>query len=79
MPRVVEPAHLKSAARLRKHLAKYQDIELLLQIGEYKRGADDDADQAIRYIEPIRKLLQQSSQELSAFADSARALRELLP
>ena len=79
MPRVVEPAQLKSAATLRKHLAKYQDLELLLQIGEYKRGADGEADEAIRYNGPIRKLLEQSSQQLSSFEDSVRSLRELLP
>jgi type III secretion protein N (ATPase) len=79
MPRVVAPAQLKSAATLRKHLAKYQDVELLLQIGEYKRGTDREADEAIRCNGPIRQLLQQSAQQLSSFEDSVRSLQELLP
>ena len=79
MPRVVDETHLRSAGKLRKLLAKYQDIELLLQLGEYKRGTDPDADAAIEKIGAIRKLLQQSSSELVPFAHSSDALRKLLP
>ena len=46
MGRVASQDHLAAAARLRKLLAKYQEIELLLQIGEYKAGGDLDADAA---------------------------------
>src|SRR3546814_10854998 len=79
MPRVTEPAHQRAAGQLRKYLAKYQDIELLLQLGEYKRGTDPDADIAIEKIGPMRKLLPQSADELLPFEQSAAALRKLLP
>jgi type III secretion protein N (ATPase) len=59
---------------LRRQLAKYQDIELLLQIGEYKRGSDAEADEAIRNIPAIRKLLQQPADQLSGFDESVTAL-----
>ncbi|HWM70636.1 MAG: synthase in type secretion protein [Gammaproteobacteria bacterium] len=78
MPRVAQPAHLRAAGLLRKHLAKYQDIELLLQIGEYKRGSDADADEAIRNIPVIRKLLQQASEQRSGFDESVAALIGML-
>jgi type III secretion protein N (ATPase) len=78
MPRVAQPAHLRAAGLLRKHLAKYQDVELLLQIGEYKRGSDADADEAIRNIPVIRKLLQQSSEQRSGFDESVAALVGML-
>ncbi|MFL6604245.1 MAG: FliI/YscN family ATPase [Steroidobacteraceae bacterium] len=74
MPRVAQPAHLRAAAVLRKQLAKYQDVELLLQIGEYKRGSDAEADEAIRNIPAIRKLLQQPAEQLSGFEESVAAL-----
>ncbi|PJJ96658.1 flagellum-specific ATP synthase FliI [Lysobacteraceae bacterium NML91-0213] len=77
MPRVVDQPHLRAAGQLRKYLAKYQDIELLLQLGEYKRGSDPEADVAIEKIGPIRTLLQQSSSELVPFEQSAQALRKL--
>jgi type III secretion protein N (ATPase) len=78
MPRVAQPAHLRAAGLLRKHLSKYQEIELLLQIGEYKRGSDADADEAIRNIPVIRKLLQQTSEQRSGFDESVAALIGML-
>lgn len=77
MPRVVDQTHLRAAGQLRKYLAKFNDIELLLQLGEYKRGTDPDADIAIDKIGPIRKLLQQPATELVPFAQSSEALRRL--
>jgi ATP synthase in type III secretion protein N len=77
MPRVVQPTHLRAAATLRRRLAKFQDMELLVQIGEYVRGADAEADEAIDKIGPIRKLLQQPPHELAGFDDNVRALQEL--
>ena len=78
MPRVAQAAHQRAAGLLRKHLAKYQDIELLLQIGEYKRGSDADADEAIRNIPLIRKLLQQPSTQRSGFDEGVAALVGML-
>lgn len=79
MPRVVDDKHQRAAGQLRKYLAKYQDIELLLQLGEYKRGTDPEADIAIEKIAPMRKLLQQPAGELVPFTQSADALRKLFP
>lgn len=79
MPRVVDEAHLRAAGQLRKLLAKYQDIELLLQLGEYKRGTDPDADAAIARIGAIRELLQQPAHELVGFEQSAAALKGMFP
>ena len=77
MPRVVDEAHQRAAGQLRKYLAKYDDIEMLLQLGEYKRGTDPEADVAIEKIGPIRKLLQQGSADLADFNQSSDALRRL--
>ena len=78
MPRVVTAQHQRAAAALRKQLAKYQDMELLLQIGEYKAGSDAETDAAVRNIGPIRQFLQQSPRDLSGFESSTRALAELM-
>jgi ATP synthase in type III secretion protein N len=77
MPRVVQPGHLSAAATLRRRLAKFQDMELLVQIGEYVRGADVEADDAIDKIGPIRRVLQQGPHEQAAFDDNVRALMDL--
>src|SRR3546814_2530159 len=68
MPRVTEPTHQRAAGHLRTYLAKYQDLELLLPLGEYKRGPAPAADLAIEQIGPLRKLLHQSAAELGPFS-----------
>lgn len=78
MPRVVTPEHLWNAGLVRKHLAKYQEIELLLQLGEYKAGGDPEADEAVRRIAGIRALLRQNSNELTQFSDVMPSLRGAL-
>lgn len=77
MPRVTDEAQQRAAGQLRRLLAKHQDIELLLQLGEYKKGSDPEADLAVQKIEPIRRLLQQPATEVAGFGESAAALRKL--
>src|SRR5512147_2559185 len=40
MNAIVQPQHKQDAGTIRELMAKYQDIELLLKVGEYKRGSD---------------------------------------
>ncbi|AKJ32077.1 FliI/YscN family ATPase [Caldimonas brevitalea] len=47
MPLVADERHRSAAARFRSLLAKYQELELLVQIGEYRAGSDALADRAI--------------------------------
>lgn len=49
-----------AAGQLRTLLAKYRDIEFLLQVGEYKAGSDALADEAIARREAILQFLQQA-------------------
>jgi ATP synthase in type III secretion protein N len=77
MPRVAQPSHQKAAATLRRQLAKFQDVELLLQIGEYKKGSDTEADDAIRNMPAIRRLLQQGAEQRSSFDEGVGAMTGL--
>lgn len=61
MPLVASRAHCAAAARFRSLLAKYQEMELLVQIGEYKPGADALADEAIRARPAMLAFLSQPS------------------
>lgn len=72
MPTVTSEAQQLAAARVRSWLAKHRDIELLLQMGEYKKGADVEADMAIAAMPSLRQFLQQRPEEFIA-ADAARA------
>jgi len=74
MPSITPPGQQKASARVRGWLAKYRDIELLLQMGEYQKGADSEADEAIAHMPRLRKFLYQSPDELT----SAKAANEAL-
>jgi ATP synthase in type III secretion protein N len=51
--------HQRAAIRLRELYAKYQEIELLIQVGEYRAGSDPVADEAIEKINAINAFLKQ--------------------
>jgi len=57
MNEITSEQHLASANRLRGLMAKYQDIELLVQVGEYERGSDPIADAALAQHEPLKSFL----------------------
>ncbi|WP_426441101.1 hypothetical protein [Bradyrhizobium genosp. P] len=44
MSAIVSSRHEKLAVQLRALIAKYQEVELLIRVGEYKEGADPHTD-----------------------------------
>lgn len=78
MNSVVSKGHKKAAGRLRAILAKYNEIELLVQIGEYKKGTDVEADEAIDKIDSINAFLCQGTEERSAFDETVARLKEVV-
>ena len=73
---VTTKEHRKVAGRLRELYAKYQEVEMLVQMGEYKAGADAAADDAIARIERIRTFLKQSTKEQFKFDDALKLMSE---
>src|SRR5262249_38744422 len=69
MTAIVPPDHLKAAGKIRSLLAKYQEIELLVQIGEYKAGSDAAADEALAKIGAINGFLKQGMKEKSTLSE----------
>ncbi len=61
MPDIVGREHVTLAARARKLLAKYEEIKLLIQIGEYEKGQDLEADEAVNKIAALREIIHQNS------------------
>jgi type III secretion protein N (ATPase) len=74
---VISPEHRAAAGRLRELMAKYADVELLVKIGEYKRGSDGVADEAIDKIDAIRSFLKQATRERTDLSSTIRTLCEL--
>jgi len=77
MTNVVAKDHIAAAGRVRALLSKYQEIELLVQLGEYKEGADAVADDAVRTRAQIVQYLSQSPDLFEPFEKSVSALRRL--
>lgn len=78
MNSIVGPEHRKAAARLRELLAKYQEVELLVKIGEYRKGSDPDADEALARMDRINAFLCQGTDERISFEETAKRLREVV-
>lgn len=76
MNQIVTKEHKQAAAKLRAILAKYQQIELLVQLGEYKRGADPEADSALDHIDRVNAFLRQGLDERSSFEETLKALEQ---
>ena len=73
---IVPKDHKEAAAKLREILAKYQEVELLLKIGEYQKGADRATDEAIAKIDKVNAFLCQGLAERPAYDETIRRLKE---
>lgn len=78
MNNVVTSEHKKAAARLRELTAKYREIELLVQVGEYRPGNDPVADEAIRRIHDINGFLKQAVDDKSPFDLTLQRMQEVV-
>lgn len=61
MPQIVTDEHLALAQKLRQMQACYQEIELLVRVGEYQAGDDPQADEALARYPTICAFLQQEN------------------
>lgn len=77
MNAVVTPEHKQAAGRFRELMAKYEDVELLVKIGEYKRGGDAMTDEALDKIDSIRQFLRQGTTEFSDFDHTLDQLQRI--
>ena len=78
MPLLAAPAQQRAALKLRSLLAKHQEIELLLKLGEYREGSDALADEAIAKHAKIKDFLAQSRDEATAYAETVVQLETLV-
>jgi len=77
MTAVTEHAHQMAARKFLALLAKFQDIEFLLQVGEFRRGEDALADEAVDKIAQLKAFLAQEANQLAAFDDARARLLQL--
>jgi type III secretion protein N (ATPase) len=77
MNAVVDSEHRRVAGRIRELMAKYAEVELLIRVGEYKRGGDALADEAVSKMDRIRAFLRQPTTELDSLDAAVAAMRQL--
>ena len=77
MTQVVPEAHTRAAGSVRDMMAKYDDVEMLLQVGEYKKGNDAAADRAVERNAAIRTFLNQKTNELLPYATILQQLQSV--
>ena len=77
MDTVVPPQHRADAARIRELLARYAEVELLVRVGEYQRGTDAIADEAISKVDRINGFLRQASATRATIEETRQQMREI--
>lgn len=77
MNSIVPKEHLQFVGKIREVLANYKKNELLIKIGEYKRGLDKSGDFAIDFIDKVQRFLKQSVDEKCSFQETEQLLRTL--
>ncbi len=75
MNNIIEQDHAQVAGQIRQWMASYEEVELLLKIGEYQQGQDAVADQAIARHEAITNWLRQGTHEPSELIGAIEALK----
>jgi type III secretion protein N (ATPase) len=65
------------AGKTRSLMSKYNEVELLLRVGEYRSGSDPEADEAILRRDGIERFLCQPMDEGSPFEETLIALESM--
>lgn len=77
MQTIVSKEHLTLVGKLKEVLANYKKNELLIKIGEYKRGSDKAGDFAIDHIDKVNNFLKQTIEEKCSWNETIQLLRAL--
>ena len=77
MNNITNREHIDNAGYIRRLMSKYQDVELLVKIGEYQQGEDPEADEAIAKINDINEFLKQDCDQVIDFDESLASLANL--
>ena len=77
MSQIVPKEHQEAAGRMRQLMAKYDEIEPLVQMGEFRPGSDAFADEAMQKAPAIREFLNQATSDLWDFDRSIDAMAQV--
>ena len=78
MNAIIDKEHKAAAGKFRSLLAKYQEVELLLRIGEYKKGNDAETDEAIDKMPQLNEFLRQGLSEKTTFQETIERMIQIV-
>ncbi|OQX38936.1 MAG: EscN/YscN/HrcN family type III secretion system ATPase [Oceanospirillales bacterium LUC14_002_19_P2] len=78
MNNIVPEEQQQAAGRIRELMAKYEEIELLVKVGEYRQGTDQVADEALAKIDYIRQFLRQRTDEFTEYETTLQQMMQLV-
>ncbi|WP_413492903.1 FliI/YscN family ATPase [Morganella psychrotolerans] len=76
MNRIIPENQKKAAASIKTVLAQYDELEFLIQLGEYEPGKNPDNDNIIRRYHAIMHWLKQGTDESRDYAQTCREITE---
>ncbi len=74
---IVDPGVVRASARLLEMLAHYREKEDLISVGAYEEGSDPRLDRAVRFRDPLNRLLRQGVDEAATVPEVFRSIMEL--
>jgi type III secretion protein N (ATPase) len=77
MSNVAEKGHMKAAFHFRELMARYQEMELLIRLGEYRKGGDALADKAVALRKEQIDFLRQDTRGQSAFDQTIGQMKKI--
>ena len=75
--RITSEGHRAAAGRCRAWLAKYQEIEMLVQIGEYQPGQDREGDASLQARDALNDFLRQPPAGGDAYESTVARLQAM--
>ncbi len=78
MNEICSEEHINASNSLRKLMAKYIDLELLIQVGEYVSGTDPVADMAIACNDQIQTFMTQHTHTHVSHPQAVQSMKEIL-
>ncbi len=74
---VTDQQQRTNAAHIRTLLSRYNDVELLVRVGEYEKGSDKIADEAVSKIDRLNAFLQQPAGQRCGLSETLKQMQEL--
>ncbi len=78
MTNITNPDHLELVAKIRRMMADYKNAELLIRIGEYKKGSDPEVDKAIEKYPQIMNFLRQGTREFTNYEATMQQMQQII-